>query len=242
LENVLTSLLDKAVETRLNVVLVGEAGVGKERGARLLHTLRQGTVFYKYDYLTDEAGRWNLLDGFLSKIRHRLLQPFKENETYFLKDIHLLDARQVEYLADFFHRQVINQEVTSSILLRTGLVCSCALLREQDSPLREFIIQFFPLEITIPSLRERQDEMEGLASDIIHEYCGALNRDVPEIEPEALLALKNYGWPGNVSELRSVLTEACTLTNSHNRLTADVIEKRLIRNRSLTACNEQQKT
>jgi len=68
------------------------------------------------------------------------------------------------------------------------------------------------IAVTIPPLRERVDEIEGLASAFIVHACQKSQReDVPLLSPQALALLRGYTWPGNIRELRNVMERAVLL-------------------------------
>jgi DNA-binding NtrC family response regulator len=68
------------------------------------------------------------------------------------------------------------------------------------------------LEIQLPPLRERPDDLEPLAQHLLRKACNALGRGVPMFSPEALLALRAHDWPGNVRELENALIRAAVMT------------------------------
>jgi len=65
--------------------------------------------------------------------------------------------------------------------------------------------------ITLPPLRERQEDIPGLAQGLLREFNGKHGAAVVALKPEALDLLVNYAWPGNVRELRNVLERAVIL-------------------------------
>ncbi|MFO0586158.1 MAG: sigma 54-interacting transcriptional regulator [Polyangiaceae bacterium] len=69
------------------------------------------------------------------------------------------------------------------------------------------------IAVTIPPLRERVDEIEGLASAFIVHACQKAQRDdVPLLSQQALSLLQAYSWPGNIRELRNVMERAVLLS------------------------------
>ncbi len=64
------------------------------------------------------------------------------------------------------------------------------------------------LEISIPPLRDRQEDIEELAEHFARLITRANNREFREITPSAMELLRSYSWPGNVRELRSVVERA----------------------------------
>lgn len=70
------------------------------------------------------------------------------------------------------------------------------------------------IEIKVPSLRERQDDIPLLAEKILKQLAGSLDLPAPTITIEALQALTHYPFPGNVRELENILERAFTLCES----------------------------
>jgi transcriptional regulator with AAA-type ATPase domain len=226
-EKSFAALLDDAVRTGLNLVLVGEAGTGKERGARFLHARKKGAFFYRYDCLTDEVERWSLVATFLTELEKGLSQIPDQKETRFLKDIQFLDQKQINALLDRLHTKLLGNQQSSSLILRAGLVCSCEPERAKLSPWKELMVQFFPYEITVPPLRERRAEIPFLVSEFISEWTQAHQTVIGGIDDRALNLLEEYYWPGNISELKSVLRQACAFADNHGIISAELIEKRI---------------
>ncbi|HYV68466.1 MAG TPA: sigma 54-interacting transcriptional regulator, partial [Myxococcales bacterium] len=68
------------------------------------------------------------------------------------------------------------------------------------------------ISFAIPPLRERVDEIEGLARALIGEACQRMGRATqPDLSPEVLAHLQQYPWPGNIRELRNVIERAVLL-------------------------------
>jgi transcriptional regulator with PAS, ATPase and Fis domain len=70
------------------------------------------------------------------------------------------------------------------------------------------------INITIPPLRERAEEVEELASFFAQKYSRKLSKAIKGFTPEALGALGRYAWPGNVRELENVIERAVILSDS----------------------------
>jgi two-component system nitrogen regulation response regulator GlnG len=62
--------------------------------------------------------------------------------------------------------------------------------------------------IQLPALRDRGDDLPMLVQHYLHRFSRELGRDLREIAPEAMDALRHYSWPGNIRELQSVLKQA----------------------------------
>ncbi|HYQ47507.1 MAG TPA: sigma-54 dependent transcriptional regulator, partial [Thermodesulfovibrionales bacterium] len=76
------------------------------------------------------------------------------------------------------------------------------------------------INITIPPLRERMEDIAELAAYFLEKYGRKLSKDIKGFAPEALVLLNGYAWPGNVRELENVIERAVILCDSE-RVEAD---------------------
>ena len=67
------------------------------------------------------------------------------------------------------------------------------------------------IEIQVPALRERPEDILPLARHFLEFFARALGRPVPELSPAAEQVLAGYAWPGNVRELRNTIERAMIL-------------------------------
>ncbi|MFB3107369.1 MAG: sigma 54-interacting transcriptional regulator, partial [Pseudomonadales bacterium] len=67
------------------------------------------------------------------------------------------------------------------------------------------------IELSMPSLRERPDDIPELAEQILQKLCNEYEASIPQISDEAMLTLQRHEFPGNVRELENVLERAFTL-------------------------------
>ncbi|MBL4810749.1 MAG: sigma-54-dependent Fis family transcriptional regulator [Phycisphaerales bacterium] len=68
------------------------------------------------------------------------------------------------------------------------------------------------MELTLPPLRERQDDLQSLANTLLARGCEKLNRHDLYFTDAAWQAMVGYSWPGNVRELENVIERAIILT------------------------------
>ncbi|MFA5204438.1 MAG: sigma-54 dependent transcriptional regulator [Lentisphaeria bacterium] len=73
---------------------------------------------------------------------------------------------------------------------------------------RDLLQRLAPITIPIPPLRERREDILPLVVDFLRQAVGP-GHEVPDIDPEALRACQNYGWPGNVTEVEEMIAQAC---------------------------------
>jgi DNA-binding NtrC family response regulator len=71
------------------------------------------------------------------------------------------------------------------------------------------------LEITLPPLRERVQDIERLALHFVAKLGAEMSLPPVSISPAALDQLRAYSWPGNIRELRNVIERALVLNHNH---------------------------
>jgi len=81
------------------------------------------------------------------------------------------------------------------------------------------------IEIKIPPLRERKEDIEMLADHFIRKVSQEHNKDIKGINREALELLIDYSWPGNVRELKNVIERSIVLAEGPILTAADFPEK-----------------
>ena len=71
------------------------------------------------------------------------------------------------------------------------------------------------VQLVLPPLRERPEDIPLLVDFLIREKFEKLNRNIPEITPEAMNKIKGYAWPGNVRELDNFLERTMIFFNGN---------------------------
>jgi two-component system response regulator HydG len=93
------------------------------------------------------------------------------------------------------------------------------------------------ISLQLPPLRERPEDIEPLAGHFLSQGLGKLGRNVREIAPEALTALRAYHWPGNVRELRNVIERGAILAGGE-QITVDDLPLKMHRQSADPAAGE----
>jgi two-component system response regulator PilR (NtrC family) len=83
------------------------------------------------------------------------------------------------------------------------------------------------IELRVPALRERSEDIPDLADAIVRRLSRRLGMDAPVITPAALEVLQKFGFPGNVRELENVLERALALCN-HGRIDVGDLQLRVV--------------
>jgi DNA-binding NtrC family response regulator len=201
-----------------HVILHGELGVGKTHLARYIHS-RSGRLVDAYAEISSPAA-----SGILSQLfgeessatpgvtsRHGIVQ-LAEHGTVVV-DTGALTADEFAVLADVLaQRSYTRVGGTQRIPLRARMIV-CTPSDHRDS------LTLAGSHITIPSLRERLEDLESLSHTLLQSIGdGAMRR----VSSDALLLLREYPWPGNVRELGAVLTRAAVLAPAPEITMADL--------------------
>jgi two-component system, NtrC family, response regulator HydG len=230
LRQVLASI-DKVARTDANVLIVGENGTGKELVARAIHgrSLRREQAFIGVDLgavseslfeselfghkrgaftdaREDRAGRFEVASGgtlFLDEIGNLSL-PMQA------KLLGALETRTVTRVGS--DRPV---KVDARVLCATNL--TPAELRAPSRFRQDLLYRINTIEIRVPALRERREDIPAIARHYARLYARKYNKSEPQLTAAALDRLNAYDWPGNVRELRHAI-ERLVIMNDHGSL------------------------
>jgi DNA-binding NtrC family response regulator len=86
----------------------------------------------------------------------------------------------------------------------------------------DLLFRLNTIEIHLPPLRERRDDIGPLATHFLARYAGRYRKALAGFEPEALGALASHGWPGNVRELDHTIERAVLLAQGERIRVADL--------------------
>jgi len=215
LQRVLTSI-DRVARTDANVLVLGENGTGKELVARAIHrqSQRGERVFVSVDL---GAVSESLFESELFGHRKGAFTDAREDRagrfevaaggTLFLDEIGNLSLKMQAKLLGVLENMTITRvgsdrpiKVDARIISATNLSAE-----ELHNPARfrqDLLYRINTIEIRVPPLRERADDIPLLAVHYGAQYARHYGRPEPRFDAEAIARLKAYHWPGNVRELR----------------------------------------
>jgi len=214
-----------AEDPTLPVLLTGEMGTGKEYLAQVIHHNSVGTkgpfVGINCTALSPEQfGREmfgyerRAFDGADERKRGFLEQA--ETGTVFLDEIGNLDlASQSQLLQVLQHRSFRRLGGTEDIVLDSRIIVATNRDLKEDVTRGRFREDLF-LHLTastfvVPSLRNRLEDVLPLTKQFMVKFGVKFGKEGVEIDPEAIAALKQYPFPGNVRELQNVIERAMML-------------------------------
>lgn len=230
--------IQKVAPTKTTVLLLGESGTGKELFARAIHFLspRRQHPFVTINCAAIPKG---LLEselfghekGSFTGADERKLGKFElaDNGTVFLDEIGEMDiALQSKVLRTLQEGEIERLGGTKTIKVDVRIIAASNKNLEdavREKTFREdlyYRLNVFP--IVIPPLRERQDDIPALVSYFISKHSKEMKIREKDITSDAMDAIKNYQWKGNVRELENVIERALilcdgdTITQGHLRL------------------------
>ncbi|MCL7745218.1 sigma-54 dependent transcriptional regulator [Guyparkeria hydrothermalis] len=221
-------IIDKIHDVRINVMIEGESGSGKELAARATH---ERSDFAHTPYIVIDCGALTdtLLENELfghekgaftgaTNSKPGLLEV-ASGGTVFLDEIgNISDAMQVKLL-----RVVQEQEITrvggvQSIPIDVRfIVASNRNLTEmvREGTFRHDLYhRLNVVRLQMPPLRDRPDDIPVLAQHFIDEFAERFRRPATQLTERASKAILDYPWPGNVRELKNAVERAVALSDS----------------------------
>jgi DNA-binding NtrC family response regulator len=136
--------------------------------------------------------------------------------TLFLDEIGEIDAMiQVKLLRFLgertFERVGSNKTLTADVRLIAATNRNLEEMVKAGTFREDLFYRLRVMEIRLPPLRERREDVPLLAHSFLKEFARELGKDVKDFTAEALETLINYSWPGNVRELRTAMEHAVVL-------------------------------
>jgi two-component system response regulator AtoC len=221
-------LIDKVAQYDTTVLITGETGTGKELVARAIH---HGGARRDGPFIAINCGAIpaNLMESELfGHVKGAFTGAvtsspglFKEADggTIFLDEIGEMPRDlQVKLLRVLQEGEVRKVGDTKSIKINARIVA--ATVKDLDAETKagnfreDLYYRLNVINIKVPPLRERGDDIEGLAVLFLKNFAADYSKQVLGITEEAMAMLKVYAWPGNVRELENIIERAVILEDS----------------------------
>jgi DNA-binding NtrC family response regulator len=211
-----------------NVLITGEHGTGKEVVARTIHALSlrkdkpliavntgglaegvfESELFGHVkgaftDARSDRIGRFELADHgtiFLDEIGN---VPYRQQA----KLLRVIESGEIERVGSSRSRK-IDVRVISATNSDLSAACESGEFRE------DLLFRLNTVEIHLPALRERREDVAALAMHFLSHFASRYRREVKGIDSTALQSLLQYSWPGNVRELEHTMERAVLMSRA----------------------------
>lgn len=209
----------QAGNSRVSVLLKGEAGTGKELLAELIHTgstrchmplLRLNCAAMEAEAL--EAELFGVQKDAMPQVvqTHKGILERANNGTVYLSAVHALPiAVQEKLLQALRSQEVLRLGGTQSVAIDVRLICST----EETNPvaqgfLGELYQHIASLTINVPPLRERREDIVPLAEFFMQKAALEQDKVIRRISHPAIELLMHYAWTGNARELKGCIERA----------------------------------
>jgi DNA-binding NtrC family response regulator len=222
------NIVRKVAITDANVLITGENGTGKELVAREIHNLskRSNELMVSVDMgsLTEtlfESEMFGHVKGAFTDAREDRPGKFEiaQKGTLFLDEIGNLSLQsQAKLLSALQNRYIVRVGSNKQIPVDIRLICAtnCILpSRVSEGLFREDLLyRINTIQIEVPPLRDRVDDIPVLAFHFLRVYCEKYNKPSKKVNTQALEKLANYQWPGNIREMRHSIEKAVILSDA----------------------------
>ncbi len=225
-------LVEKIANTPTSVLIQGESGTGKEMIARAVHYNSQRA---DGPFIAINCGALpeNLLESELfgyvkgaftgAHANKTGLLKAADGGTLFLDEVGEMPASlQVKLLRALQEREVTPLGATKPVPFDARIVSATNRNLEEDSLSQKFRDDLYyrlaVISLTLPPLRERREDVPLLARFFVQKYSRALGIPERSLSDEAMQALINYEWRGNVRELQNAIERAVALSDDRIEL------------------------
>jgi DNA-binding NtrC family response regulator len=222
--------------TAATVLLQGESGTGKELIAKVIHQLssraRQPMVSVHCAALTPtllESELFGHEKGAFTGAHERRVGRFEQAQggTLFLDEIGEIDASiQVKLLRFLgertFERVGSNKTLSADVRVIAATNKNLEEMAKSGKFREDLFFRLRVVEIWLPALRERPEDIPLLAQEFLKEFAKANQKSVSSYTRDVLDLLLRYRWPGNVRELRTAIEHAVVLSRGDNLTPRDL--------------------
>jgi two-component system response regulator HydG len=229
--------LAKIAPTEANVLILGENGTGKDVVARLLHqgSVRAAAPFVAVDLgavaeSLFEAELFGHVKGAFTDARHDRPGRFEaaQRGTLFLNEIGNLPLpQQAKLLAVLQDRQVVRLGSNTSVSIDVRVVSATNAplyqLAAEAHFRKDLIYRLNTIEINLPPLRERGDDVWLLARHFAAQYADKYHKPGLTLADSALVRLRAHPFPGNVRELQHTLERAVIMAEGNELQAKDLL-------------------
>ena len=232
--------IESVAQSTASVIITGESGTGKELVARAIH-VNSPRKFFPLVSVHCGALSESLLESelfghekgaFTGAVYNRKGRfEMADNGTIFLDEIATISTKmQVELLrvleTKSFVRVGGNKETKSDFRVICATNRDLKTMVDNGAFREDLFYRLNVVNIRVPPLRERTEDIPLLTEYFIKKYCSTMNRPVMSIEPAALSRLAEFPFPGNIRELENMIERAIVVGNGKKICLKDLpIEK-----------------
>ncbi len=235
--------VESVAQTNSSVIITGESGTGKELVARAIHA-NSPRKFFPFVSVHCGALTESLLEselfghekGAFTGAMYNRKGRFEmaDNGSIFLDEIATISAKmQVELLrvleSKSFMRVGGNKEIASDFRVICATNRDLKSMVEKGTFREDLFYRLNVMNIQLPPLRDRIEDIPLLVDFFIRKYCTSMNRQDMTIDPAAMNRLKEFNFPGNIRELENMIERAIVVGNGKKITLKDLpLEKTMV--------------
>ncbi len=247
--------IESVAQSNASVIITGESGTGKELVARAIHANSPRRYFplvsvhcgalseslLESELFGHEKGAFT---GAVYNRKGRF--EMANNGTIFLDEIATISPKmQIELLrvleSKSFVRVGGNKEIKSDFRVICATNRDLKTMVDNGAFREDLYYRLNVVNIKVPPLRERIDDIPLLVNYFIKKYCSTMNRALMAIEPAALKRLEEFLFPGNIRELENMIERAIVIGNGKKITLKDLPIDRPEANPSFESLNDLEK-
>ncbi len=218
-------LIDKLARSQAPVHITGESGTGKELAARLIHqsgpradkpfvAVNCGAIPHELMESELFGHRKGAFTGAVTDNRGLFMEA--QGGTLFLDEVADLPlSMQVKLLRAIQEKRIrpvgATRELPVDVRIVSATHQNLAARVEQGLFRQDLFYRLNVIELTMPPLRERPEDIPDLVEHLLHAISSRYQQPLPRMEKTALETLQQYSFPGNVRELENLLERAFAL-------------------------------
>ena len=214
--------VESVAQTNSSVIITGESGTGKELVARAIHA-NSPRKFFPFVSVHCGALTESLLEselfghekGAFTGAMYNRKGRFEmaDSGSIFLDEIATISTKmQVELLrvleSKTFMRVGGNKEISSDFRVICATNKDLKNMVENGTFREDLYYRLNVVNIQIPPLRDRKEDIPLLVDYFIKKYCTSMNKPPATIDPTALKRLQEFNFPGNIRELENMIERA----------------------------------
>ncbi len=237
--------IETVAQSNSSVVITGESGTGKELVARAIHSNSPRRYFPLVSVhcgaLTEsllESELFGHEKGAFTGAMYNRKGRFEmaDNGTIFLDEIATISTKmQIDLLRVLESKKFVrvggNKEISSDFRVICATNRDLKSMVENGTFREDLYYRLNVVNIYVPPLRERIEDIPLLVAYFIRKYCNSMNREPVAIETAALKRLEEFSFPGNVRELENMIERAIVVGNGKKIILKDLpLEKSIINN------------
>lgn len=247
--------IESVAQSNSSVVITGESGTGKELVARAIHSNSTRRYFPLVSVhcgaLTEsllESELFGHEKGAFTGAMYNRKGRFEmaDNGTIFLDEIATISTKmQIDLLRVLESKKFVrvggNKEISSDFRVICATNRDLKSMVESGTFREDLYYRLNVVNIYVPPLRERIEDIPLLVEYFIRKYCTSMNRQAVTIDSAALGRLEEFNFPGNVRELENMIERAIVIGNGRKITIKDLpLEKSIISN-SVESLDELEK-